>query len=138
MESVRRRSRWTPRRPPSRRPLGKIERRTLRRELHALPATLAGIEKKDDLTQSRGPSGVLSTERLGMVRVYCAHGDSMLLTAFYLWASVPRGAAFPLCKPSCVRARNDMRPSVGRGFHVIRPYICWAESGDGPSLQTRT
>ena len=49
MESVRRRSRWTPRRL-----CGKIERRTLRRELHALQATwlgsnLAGIEKKDDL-----------------------------------------------------------------------------------------
>eukprot|EP00966_Prymnesium_polylepis_P089090 2062071-Prymnesium_polylepis.1 len=47
MESVRRRSRWPPRWPPARRPLGKIERRTFRRELH-LPATWLG-SKKDDL-----------------------------------------------------------------------------------------
>ena len=50
-----------------------------------------------------------------MVRVYCAHGDSILLTAFYLWASVPRGAAFPQCKPSRVRARNDIAPRAAVG-----------------------
>eukprot|EP00966_Prymnesium_polylepis_P000115 2561-Prymnesium_polylepis.1 len=36
-------------------------------------------------------------------------------TAFYLWASVLRGAALPLCKPSRVRARNDIAPRAAVG-----------------------
>eukprot|EP00966_Prymnesium_polylepis_P135367 3129129-Prymnesium_polylepis.1 len=62
--------------------------------------------------------------RCGMVRVYCAHGGSILPTSFYLWASVPRGAALPLvCKPSRIRARNDIdRAARGRGFHGMCPF----------------
>eukprot|EP00966_Prymnesium_polylepis_P215944 4999302-Prymnesium_polylepis.1 len=66
------------------------------------------------------PSGrvwqVAAVLALGMVRVYCAHGGSTVITAFYLWASVLRGAAFPLCNKTISRPRTERhRAARGRG-----------------------